>query len=78
MYTEQFVIMVHGRETKWRLVMCPNGWREEDSGYVSIYLWNTDKPFPANVRAKVKFSLVDGSGNLVNSKSMDKEYKELS
>jgi len=77
MYSEQFVIMVNGRETKWRLAMYPNGRKEEDSGYVTLFLKDSGKLTPANVRAQVKFSVVNGAGDLVNSRVIDKEYKVL-
>jgi speckle-type POZ protein len=75
MYSGQFVVMVHGRETRWRLKMYPNGRKQVDAGYVTLFLKDSGRVSPANVRANIKFSVVTSSGDSVNSKVIDKEYK---
>lgn len=77
MYSDQFVVMVHGRETRWRLKMYPNGRKLQDTGYVTLFLKDSGRFSPANVRAHVKFSVVDTRGEHTNSKVIDKEYKVL-
>jgi len=77
MYSDQFVVMVHGRETRWRLKMYPNGRKLQDTGYVTLFLKDSGRFTPANVRAQVKFSVVDVRGEHSNAKVIDKEYKVL-
>jgi len=82
MYSDQFVVMVNGRETRWRLKMYPNGRKLQDTGYVTLFLKDSGRFSPANVRAHVKFSVVDARGDHTNSKKpptqvIDKEYKVL-
>jgi len=77
MYSEQFTIPVHGKLTKWRLKMYPNGRKAVDQGYVTLFLKDSGGDQPANLRAQVKFSVVDAVGNKYNTKTIDKEYKVL-
>ena len=94
MYSDQFTVAVHGKETRWRLKMYPNGRKNVDQGYVTLflkdsgrlYLYHLNSAFnvfcskrdqPANLRANVKFSVVDSLGNKTNTKTIDKEYKVL-
>ena len=77
MYSDQFSVVVHGRPTKWRLKMYPNGRKEVDKGYVTLFLKDSGRDQPANLRANVRFSVVDSGGNMTNVKTIDKEYKVL-
>lgn len=77
MYSEQFTIPVHGKLTRWRLKMYPNGRKTVDQGYVTLFLKDSGREQPANLKAQVKFSVVDAVGNKQNSKTIDKEYKVL-
>ena len=38
MYSDQFTVAVHGRQTRWRLKMYPNGRKNVDQGYVTLFL----------------------------------------
>jgi len=77
MYSDQFTVMVHGRPTRWRLKMYPNGRKAVDQGYLTLFLKDSCRDQPANVRATVKFSVIDQFGSKTNTKSIDKEYKVL-
>lgn len=77
MYSDQFTVMVHGKLTRWRLKMYPNGRKNVDQGYLTLFLKDSCRDQPANVRANVKFSVVDSLGSKTNTKSIDKEYKVL-
>jgi len=77
MYSDQFTVTVHGRQTRWRLKMYPNGRKNVDQGYVTLFLKDSGRDQPANLRANVKFSVVDSLGNKTNTKTIDKEYKVL-
>jgi len=77
MYSDQFSVAVHGRQTRWRLKMYPNGRKNVDQGYVTLFLKDSGRDQPANLRANVKFSVVDSLGNKTNTKTIDKEYKVL-
>lgn len=77
MYSDQFTVPVHGKLTKWRLKMYPNGRKTVDQGYVTLFLKDSGREQPANLRAQVKFSVVDAMGNKINTKTIDKEYKVL-
>lgn len=77
MYSDQFTVAVHGKETRWRLKMYPNGRKNVDQGYVTLFLKDSGRDQPANLRANVKFSVVDSLGNKTNTKTIDKEYKVL-
>jgi len=77
MYSDQFTVAVHGRQTRWRLKMYPNGRKNVDQGYVTLFLKDSGRDQPANLRANVKFSVVDSLGNKTNTKTIDKEYKVL-
>nr|ALS04487.1 speckle-type POZ protein [Acartia pacifica] len=77
MYSEQFVIPLRRRFTVWRLKIYPNGRTKEDEGYVTIFLKDSCRKEPANVRAIAEFSIVDGDGNRSCIKTVDKEFKVL-
>jgi len=77
MYSDQFTVSVHGKQTRWRLKMYPNGRKNVDQGYVTLFLKDSGRDQPANLRANVKFSVVDSLGNKTNTKTIDKEYKVL-
>ena len=77
MYSDQFSVPVAGKLTKWRLKMYPNGRKTVDQGYVTLFLKDSGREQPANLRAQVKFSVVDAMGNRINTKTIDKEYKVL-
>ena len=77
MYSDQFTVPVHGKMTRWRLKMYPNGRKNVDQGYVTLFLKDSGRDQPANLRAQVKFSVVDAMGNKINTKTIDKEYKVL-
>jgi len=77
MYSDQFSVAVHGKQTRWRLKMYPNGRKNVDQGYVTLFLKDSGRDQPANLRANVKFSVVDSLGNKTNTKTIDKEYKVL-
>jgi len=77
MYSDQFSVPVQGKLTKWRLKMYPNGRKTVDQGYVTLFLKDSGREQPANLRAQVKFSVVDAMGNRINTKTIDKEYKVL-
>ena len=77
MYSDQFTVPVHGKMTKWRLKMYPNGRKTGDQGYVTLFLKDSGRDQPANLRAQVKFSVVDAMGSKINTKTIDKEYKVL-
>jgi len=77
MYSDQFTVAVHGKQTRWRLKMYPNGRKNVDQGYVTLFLKDSGRDQPANLRANVKFSVVDSLGNKTNTKTIDKEYKVL-
>ena len=77
MYSDQFTVPVQGKLTKWRLKMYPNGRKTVDQGYVTLFLKDSGREQPANLRAQVKFSVVDAMGNRINTKTIDKEYKVL-
>ena len=38
MYSDQFTVAVHGKQTRWRLKMYPNGRKNVDQGYVTLFL----------------------------------------
>jgi len=57
--------------------MYPNGRKNVDQGYVTLFLKDSGRDQPANLRANVKFSVVDSLGNKTNTKTIDKEYKVL-
>ena len=38
MYSDQFTVSVHGKQTRWRLKMYPNGRKNVDQGYVTLFL----------------------------------------
>lgn len=77
MYSDQFTVPVHGKLTRWRLKMYPNGRKTVDQGYVTLFLKDSGREQPANLKAQVKFSVVDAMGNKINTKTIDKEYKVL-
>lgn len=77
MYSDQFTVMVHGKLTRWRLKMYPNGRKAVDEKYLTLFLKDSCREQPANVRANVKFSVIDSFGSKTNTKSIDKEYKVL-
>ena len=93
MYSEQFTVDVHGKQTRWRLKMYPNGRKNVDQGYVTLFLKDSGRckltlkfdlidcilfrNQPANIRANVKFSVIDSVGDKKNTKTIDKEYKVL-
>jgi len=77
MYSDQFTVLVNGKQTRWRLKMYPNGRKNVDQGYITLFLKDSGRSQPANVRANVKFSVVDSMGNRTNTKTIDKEYKVL-
>eukprot|EP00090_Calanus_glacialis_P029150 TRINITY_DN4676_c0_g1_i1.p1 TRINITY_DN4676_c0_g1~~TRINITY_DN4676_c0_g1_i1.p1 ORF type:complete len:373 (+),score=148.69 TRINITY_DN4676_c0_g1_i1:56-1174(+) len=77
MYSDQFTVVVNGKQTRWRLKMYPNGRKNVDQGYVTLFLKDSGRDQPANLRANVKFSVVDSLGNKTNTKTIDKEYKVL-
>lgn len=77
MYSDQFMVTVNDKQTRWRLKMYPNGRKEVDKGYVTLFLKDSGREQPANLRASVKFSVVDVGGNKTNTKTIDKEYKVL-
>ena len=77
MYSDQFTVPVQGKLTKWRLKMYPNGRKAVDQGYVTLFLKDSGREQPANLRAQVKFSVVNAKNDLINTKTIDKEYKVL-
>ena len=77
MYSDQFTVPVHGKLTRWRLKLYPNGRKNVDQGYVTLFLKDSGREQPANLKAQVKFSVVDARGHKLNTKTIDKEYKVL-
>ena len=77
MYSDQFTVPVQGKLTKWRLKMYPNGRKAVDQGYVTLFLKDSGREQPANLRAQVKFSVVNAKNDMINTKTIDKEYKVL-
>ena len=58
MYSDQFTVPVQGKLTKWRLKMYPNGRKAVDQGYVTLFLKDSGREQPANLRAQVGNSLL--------------------
>jgi len=77
MHSEQFIIPLKKRNTVWRLKIYPSGRNSVDEGFVTVFLKDSGRVEPANVKAKVEFSVIDSSGQRVNIRSVDKEYKVL-
>jgi len=77
MHSEQFIIPLKKRNTVWRLKIYPSGRNSVDEGFVTVFLKDSGRIEPANVKAKVEFSVIDSSGQRVNIRSVDKEYKVL-
>jgi len=77
MHSEQFVIPLKKRNTIWRLKIYPSGRNACDEGFVTVFLKDSGRVEPANVKAKVEFSVIDSTGERVNIRSINKEYKVL-
>ena len=69
MYSDQFVVMVNGRETRlqpswivicicnlcsrWRLKMYPNGRKLQDTGYVTLFLKDSGRSLTYQIKSNV-------------------------
>jgi len=77
MYSEQFVIPLKNRNTIWRLKIYPNGRTEADQNNLTVFLKDSGRQTPSNVKAHVEFSIINDQGNRAKTKPIDKEYKVL-
>jgi hypothetical protein len=76
-YSSNFEIKVGGKEAVWKLRCDPNGTREEDTGYVCLYLCPVNKE-AKNATVELDFALVKKDGSRVSVVNIKKkDFKEV-